>query len=679
MKRDYLYKFPRLDGGLNLWEEELDLQENESPRMENLWWENGGLRSREGQSYITAENANGVGYAASSPFWDRVFLHISSSLYVLDHTAAPGEDGLYPLEEVYSGVPYGRGTFFRYGDHLYYKNRGGFLRIAYTPEGETLFTVQKVEDLAYTPVILLNAHPQSGSGDLYQPQNRLTGRKTVKYAAVNREDKVVKSGDGVKRIFPLEVEDLRGVSAVYLGTERLSSALYEVNTDIGSVTFTTAPAEGVEITFALETGIDRYKLPEGDIEAVEAVRVEGTLLNEETDYTVDLILGAVTFLKAPEAENNGVAITYRKEDPEAKKSIMSCRYGGVYGGGVQVCMVLGGCEAQPNALFWNGSDDTAMNPGYWPMPFYNLCGDSAEEVTGFGRQYGELVIFKERSIGKAGWSVEEVNGRDSISLTYQRVNDKTGCDLPWTIALVENNLVFANRELGLCKLLSASAAYENNVSLLSRKVNGTDARPGLLHDLRIHASALGFHDGGRYWLCVGDHVYLWDCRLGSDPRWFYFTGVEAADWWTYGGRRYHLNSSGRVTKMGNTYCDYDGPIPKVYRFPKRNFGSYVRRKRVLWALIALGGGADSDIAVTYRSDWEKREEPVPLRVRRSGLAPRDLTERDLSAAEETAIACRRPDCRNIRHFTLELRNAAAGQDLAPVSLQLVWRYGGRER
>ena len=679
MSRDYFYKFPRLDGGLDLSEAELDLGTGDSPRMENLWWENGGLHSREGQSYITAQRENAVGFAASEPFWDRVFLHISGSLFSLDHSAAPGEDGLWPLEEVYSGVPYDRGTFFRYGDHLYYKNRGGFFCIAYTPEGEALFTVQKVEDLAYTPVTLLNADPESGSGDLYQPENRLTGRKTVKYKAACREERVVKTGDGTSRIFALgDYEDLRGVSEVWLGTALLSTALYEVNTALGTVTFTTAPEEGVEITFLLDLGLARYKLPVGDVDGVEEVRVDGTLLVEDTDYTVDLTLGAVTFLTAPQAENNGVAITYRKDNSEAKESILSCRCGGVYGGGVQVCMVLGGCEAQPNAIFWNGNNDVSMDPGYWPMPFYNLCGDSAEGVTGFGRQYTELVIFKEHSIGKAGWSIEEVDGRDSISLTYSRVNDKTGCDRPWTIALVDNNLVFVDSRRGLCRLLSASAAYENNVALVSRKVNGSDEQPGLLYDLRVSGSVVGFWDGGRYWLCVNGHVYLWDTE-GSGHRWFYFTNVAGIAWWTYGGKRYHLDGSGRVTKLGNTYSDYDGPITKVYRFPKRSLGDYGRRKRVLWAFLALDGGADSDVRLIYESDWESREDLVPICIRGTGLAPRDLTERDLSVSAGTEVACRRPDCRNVRHFALELRNETAGQDLAPVSLQLQWRYGGRER
>ena len=141
--------------------------------MENLWWEEGALQSREGQEYITAEVEGGVAYAATrEPFWDRSFLHISGKLWCLDHTAALGENRYYTLEEVYSGVPRNEGSFFRYGEHLYYKNRGGFYQIAYTPEGETLFTVRKVEDLAYTPTILLNAEAKRSYGRILMEDSR---------------------------------------------------------------------------------------------------------------------------------------------------------------------------------------------------------------------------------------------------------------------------------------------------------------------------------------------------------------------------------------------------------------------------------------------------------------------------------------------------------------------------
>lgn len=679
--------FDAFDGGVNYWEEEGKLGKNESPELVNLWWEGGGLCCRPGQSYVTAELEGGVGYAASSePFWDRTFLHISSSLYCLDHTADLGDDLHASLEELCSGIPRNRGTFFRYGEHLYYKNRGGFYQIAYTPEGQRLFTVTKVEDLAYTPTILLNASPLSGSGDLYQPENRLTGRQRVKYTPETTEETVTAEGDGAKRIFTLGVtaaENLQGVAEVWFGASLVSTALYGCNPTTGTVTFTTAPEDGTEITFVLDMGLAVYKLPLGDVDAVEEVRVNGTLLSGETDYTVDLVYGKVTFTAAPEAEANGVEIVFRKENAEAKESVMSCRYGGVYGSGVEVCMVLGGCAAQPNAVFWNGNNDAAMDPGYFPVSFYNLCGDSAEEVTGFGRQYTDLIIFKERSIGKAGFGVEEVNGRDSISLTYQRVNDKTGCDLPWSIQLIENNLVFANSAQGVFTLLSSSAAYENNVSLVSRNVNGSDRRPGLLYDLRVTGGKQGvsFDDGQHYWLCVNGHAYVWDYLLSSasKPCWFYFTNIHGESWWKWGSKVYHLDGAGRVTRMGDVLSDYDAGIEKRYRVPALHLGAQDRTGDILRAVFTLRGDRESCTRLIYETENGSREDGVPIRVTAGGIAPRDLSGRDLSVETSAVTAVRKPLCRRVGRFSLTLYNDAAGQDLTVLSLRISYRSGGRLR
>ena len=679
--------FDAFDGGVNYWEEEGKLGKNESPELVNLWWEGGGLCCRPGQSYVTAELEGGVGYAASpEPFWDRTFLHISSGLYCLDHTADLGDDLYASLEELCSGIPRNRGTFFRYGEHLYYKNRGGFYQIAYTPEGQRLFTVTKVEDLAYTPTILLNASPVSGSGDLYQPENRLTGRQRVKYTPETTEETVTAEGDGAKRIFTLGVtaaENLQGVAEVWFGASLVSTALYECNPTTGTVTFTTAPEDGTEITFVLDMGLAVYKLPLGDVDAVEEVRVNGTLLSGETDYTVDLVYGKVTFTAAPEAEANGVEIVFRKENAEAKESVMSCRYGGVYGSGVEVCMVLGGCAAQPNAVFWNGNNDAAMDPGYFPMSFYNLCGDSAEEVTGFGRQYTDLIIFKERSIGKAGFGVEQVNGRGSISLTYERVNDKTGCDLPWSIQLIENNLVFANSAQGVFTLLSSSAAYENNVSLVSRNVSGSDRRPGLLYDLRVTGGKRGvsFDDGQHYWLCVNGHAYVWDYLLSSasKPCWFYFTNIHGESWWKWGSKVYHLDGAGRVTRMGDVLSDYDAGIEKRYRFPALHLGAQDRTGDILRAVFTLRGDRESCTRLIYETENGSREDGVPLRVTAGGIAPRDLSERDLSVETSAVTAVRKPLCRRVGRFSLTLYNDAAGQDLTVLSLRISYRSGGRLR
>ena len=81
--------FPRLDGGLNLWELDYRLGRNQSPEMKNLWWQDGVLQCRDGQSYLYEPPADlGTGYTCTSDlFWDHAFFHIGTKLYYMDPSA----------------------------------------------------------------------------------------------------------------------------------------------------------------------------------------------------------------------------------------------------------------------------------------------------------------------------------------------------------------------------------------------------------------------------------------------------------------------------------------------------------------------------------------------------------------------------------------------------------------
>ena len=127
-------------------------------------------------------------------------------------------------------------------------------------------------------------------------------------------------------------------------------------------------------------------------------------------------------------------------------------------------------------------------------------------MTGFGVQSGFLMIFKEHSVGRAELSTSEIDGRAYLTLNYTNVNSETGCDLPWTIRLVENNLVFCNREQGVHIVKSTTPALENNIESISRNVNGTAERRGLLYDVRKAGDVCACDDGDRYWLAANGHV-----------------------------------------------------------------------------------------------------------------------------------------------------------------------------
>ena len=693
--------FPRLDGGLNLWEMDYRLDRNQSPEMKNLWWQDGVLQCRDGQSYLYGPSQEqlmtplpegvepwvdlGTGYTCTSDlFWGHAFFHIGTKLYYMD----PSDEA--PLmTELVDGVPENRGTFFRYNDGLFYKNRGAFIKVKYDPDETPMFSASHVEDNAYAPIIVMNASPSTGSGDTYQPENRLSPKKTVQYNAAEDQQMITKNGDGSTKVFDLgktaAADHLARVTDVYFGSTLVNTAIYTTDVSTGKVTFTTAPPSDTIITFVAKFGVVTYQLPVKEVDAVTEVKVNGEVKAESTDYAVDLTKGQVVFVTAPKVSNppvnNTVEITYSKANEDALNAIMDCPYAIVYGGSQDVCIVLGGCEKQPNAFFWCGNDSVGMNEAYWPMSFYNLAGDSEDGITGFGKQYGTLVIFKEKSLGKSAYSVEDVDDRDSISLTYTAINAKIGCDLPWTIQLIENNLVFCNTEGGVHIVRDSTSALENNIECLSRNVNGTDQRSGLLADVRASETVTGFDDGNHYWVVANGHAYLWDYLLSAwkDPSWFYFTNINGAAFFRTVDKSYHLDAHGRVTVFARTFLDYWQAIDKVYQFPPQFFDSYDRLKDILYCIFTVRSDTDSVVRIRYDSDYETRHDQTEIRSLSWRLVPRNLAYRCLSIQRFAHVARRKPGCRHVRHFSVRLENNEPAQDLSIISAQIYFRYLGRDR
>lgn len=678
--------FSRLDGGLNLWELDYRLDRNQSPEMKNLWWQDGVLQCRDGQSYLYDNTSLGVGYTCTADlFWDHAFFHIGTKLYHMDPEAETPA-----MTELVGGVPENRGTFFRYNDGLFYKNRGAFIKVTYDPDKTPVFSASNVTDDAYTPIIVMNASPSTGSGDTYQPENRLSPKKTVQYNAAEDQQMITKNGDGSTKIFDLGKtaanDHLTRVTDVYFGSTLVNTAIYTTDVNTGKVTFTTAPPSDTIITFVAKFGVVTYQLPVKDLDAVTEVKVNGAVKTKGTDYAVDLTKGQVVFVTAPKVSNpptnNTVEITYSKANEDALNAILDCPYATVYGGSQNVCIVLGGCKKQPNAFFWNGNDSVSMNEAYWPMSFYNLAGDSEDGITGFGKQYGTLVVFKERSIGKSAYSVEDVDDRDSISLTYTAINAKIGCDLPWTIQLIDNNLVFCNSDGGVHLIRDSNSALENNVECISRNVNGTDQRKGLLNDVRADTSSVtSFDDGNRYWVCANGNVYLWDYLLSSwkDPSWFFLTNVPGVAYFRTVDKSYHLDARGRVTVFVRTFMDYDGAIEKVYQFPPQFFDSYDRLKDILYCIFTVRSDTDSVVRIRYDSDYETRDDRTDIRSMSWHLVPRNLAYRCLAVQKFAYVARRKPGCRHIRHFSVRLENRERAQDLSIISAQIYFRYLGRDR
>lgn len=612
-KKEYTQRFENLSGGLNLRDLDYLLKPNESPEMKNLNWHDGVLACRDGQTLLS--KSRGQVYAcAEEPFHDRLVVHCGASLYAV----TPSTGSWMPLLQ---NVAQERGTFFRYNEFLMYKNRGGYYKIAYRESGDGLFATSIYSDEsrseAFVPVIQLNTDPKTGAGDLYQPENRLSAYKKVRFNAA--------------------------------------------------------------------AGVTEYHLPVQDLDEVRSVTVSG-VLQAEAAYTVDAEAGTITFRTAPPVsdppENNTVEILYRKENPDAYNSIMDCAYATVYGGNRDLCVVLGGCPAQPNAYFWSGNTQLAMDPSYFPMSHYNLAGDASDAITGFGKQQNMLIVLKEHSVGRATYDTEKINEREQITMNYTRINSRIGCDLPWTIQLVENNLVFCNRRDGVHLIRDSSAAYENNIVCISRKVNGDTYRHGLTWALRqADADLVCSVDTDRKYL-VGyqGEAYEWDYTLSEyqNPTWFYHTNLKAVCFAHLNEQLWEFSASA-LYSFERSFMDDGEAIEKVYRFPTQHFGSYDRLKTVRSVVLSTRADANMRTRITWGCDYGTREDASPIIADAYRLVPRDLSRRVLGGGLYARVARRKPGYHNIHHFTMTLFNDDVGKDLSIVSAQIFYVFCGRTR
>ena len=600
-KKEYVLDYSNLYGGVNLWDPDYRLKPSESPEMKNLLWRNGMLCSRKGQYFLNS-SALGQGYAAFPRFWHGcIFAHIGDSIYKFKP-----ENG--SAVQLCSNIPSIRGTFFTYSDKLYYKTTGVYKEISAELENdEWTFTAATV--YPYEPIILINASPQTGAGDLYQPENRLSSRKTVWYNASN--------------------------------------------------------------------GVRTYVLPV-IANRVTYVEVDGVQLT--TGWSYDRVNGKVLFQTAPPvtdpATNNTVHITYELANPEAQKSIMDCRYAAVYGGTGELCVVMAGSEDQPNAYFWSGNSNIKMDASYFPLEQVQLASSTEERITGFGKQQDNLIIFKEGSVGKTTLGTQTINDRIYIDLPYIPINASIGCDLPWSIQLVENNLVFANRT-GIYTLLDTTAANENNIVGISRKLGDRIQETGDSED-----EVCSVDDGTRYYLTGNGVTFCWDYQLSSwkEPSWFYLTNTGAVALICESNEIFHIDGQGRLTGLHAVYNDYGEPIERLFRFPIMNFGSYDNRKNVNSVIVTLGAYEVENTELWYLTDYETRKDLTNLQVVADAEyeANRVVGTRP-DSSRVPAVFRRRPMYRRVLHFTMKLVNENLTEDFELVGAQVFYNVQGRLR
>ena len=303
-KKEYVTSFDMLAGGLNLQELDYRIDNNESPEMKNLLWREGVLSCRDGQVWVRVEDD---GTPVDDPcdfvcayewLWHGcMFVHHSGGICVVNKdTGVP-----YALYEFDSEIK-DHGTFFAYNDKLYYKTTGLYVEITYAvpdpelddnndpiePEWYEYFSADDVT--GYVPVTYINCSPLKGSGTVYQPENRISAKKTLWYNAAYTMEITVSSTDLSASLEETYFRAKNNTPGTYVFTYTTEWTLGGESVDPFDygITVGGTPTNGDTMT-VVYAYVDRYYLPLSGLD-VTNVTVNGTSKTPES-ITLSVVTG----------------------------------------------------------------------------------------------------------------------------------------------------------------------------------------------------------------------------------------------------------------------------------------------------------------------------------------------------------------------------------------------------
>ncbi len=351
-----------------------------------------------------------------------------------------------------------------------------------------------------------------------------------------------------------------------------------------------------------------YKLPLSGLDADTVLAVvDAADLTENTDFTVNRTTGIVTFNSAPAEGTNNVWITAFKDDG-TKTWITGCTIAVPFGGessgvdGGSRVFVMGNAGHPLN--YWRS--DLGLNQSYgmryFPDTSEELLDQNSEAITAAAKMEGELIIFKTSSIFAVGYSFDGVD----VFYPVRECHSSIGCDMPGSLQLVDNKLVFCNSKKGVHMLISSTNKLENTVKPLSANINSM-----LLSESGLsRACSTDFER--YYWLKAGSRVYLWDYeqtpytnyadyeKAQRRLAWYVFDGIEANDFCVDNGLCYASQSG--IVKFTKNKNDFGNAYDAYYYSKAFDLGAPNIKKTFMELYPSFRGEGNVKATVTVGSE-----------------------------------------------------------------------------
>ncbi len=542
------------------------------------------------------------------------------------------------------------GAFCEFGDTLYYI------------DGSEVWQID--EDYSYRPVtpyaptVLINTRPDLSESDDGEAYNLIGSGFTVKYngftggdvsyyvAAATDANTFTVSDEpgGTAKTFASAAS---GFKVKLRGFSWMSgTASAAADGKITMAAHTLMPGDVVQFTAgtgSLPPGLKEhnsdkateYQLPQTELDATAVTVTTGIseapyikTLTEGVEFTVDRTTGRVNFAAgirphgAPMTGTNNVWITAHKTITGAKQKISGCtmavRFGGEsagLAGGTRVFVT--GNAAYPYH-YWRSDIGLHVSAGmtYFPDLSEEVLDQNSEPITAAAKMGEQLILFKENSVFAVGYSFDGEN----VYYPVRECNNSVGCDMPGSVQLIDNRLVFGHSRSGINMLVSTNNALENIVKPLSANINTL-----LLREKNLQ-NAVSCDFSRYYWLCVNGRVFLWN--YGATPyydyadydraqrrlAWYRFDNMGAAVFTNLGEQLCYGGAEGLVA-LTRGHNDFGKAINAYFKSKAFDLGSPDELKTfvTLYPGFSTDGNIKADISVGNEKTVNYMTKPISVR------------------------------------------------------------------
>lgn len=294
-------------------------------------------------------------------------------------------------------------------------------------------------------------------------------------------------------------------------------------------------------------GTALYQLAEVNIDAdAVTATVNGVAKVEGVDFTVNRVLGQVTFNVAP-ASNDAVSITWTKVIAGNADLVKNHKYGIDFGIDNDTNLFIWGNVNEKYTFRFSG----IAKANYFPANSFVNVGSTEFSITDLKSNQQQLLVFKERATFIVKPSVNlnyaDNTGLNPYNFGYEDLNEQVGNLAPKMVQLIEDTPVSLD---GYSMWLWSITEVElqRNAKIISDRMKLS------LQELDLStAVTFNYQNQKEYWVNVDNVVYIWN--YGNDTMYKY-TNFEATQFLEYNDQIFY-GSKGKVELVDEDFTADD--------------------------------------------------------------------------------------------------------------------------